>query len=127
MDTFAAADTTNPTTNTDNNDNGVGTGSGTVSSNAVTLTPGLAQTSNTVDNLTGSTANPSLDFGFTPVFSLGNRVWFDTDNSSTINGTEVGINGVTVNLYAASDLTTIIATQTTANGGYYLFNGLYRR
>ncbi len=124
VDTFASADTTDPTTNTNNNDNGVGTGSGTVSSNAVTLTPGLTQTSNTVDNATGSTANPSLDFGFTPVFALGNRVWFDTDNSSTINGAEVGIDGVTVNLYAAGDLTTILATQTTAGGGYYLFNNL---
>lgn len=125
VDIFAPVDTTNPTTNTDNNDNGVGTGSGTIVSNVVTLTPGNAQTSNTVTNATGTTTNPSLDFGFTPVFSLGNRVWFDTDNSGTINGTEVGINGVTVNLYAAGDLTTVIATQVTANGGYYLFNGLY--
>ncbi|MEO8357955.1 MAG: sortase, partial [Chloroflexota bacterium] len=124
VDSFAPIDTTNPTTNTDNNDNGVGTGGGTIVSNAVTLTPGLTQTSNAVNNLTGSTTNPSLDFGFRPVFSLGNRVWFDTDNSSTINGAEVGIEGVTVNLYAASDLTTIIASQATANGGYYLFNGL---
>ncbi|MDS4030865.1 MAG: SdrD B-like domain-containing protein [Candidatus Contendobacter sp.] len=124
VDTFAPADTTNPTTNTDDNDNGVGTGSGTIVSNTVTITPGAAQTSNTVDNNTGSTTNPTMDFGFTPVFSLGNRVWFDTDNSSTINGTEVGIDGVTVNLYAASDLTTVLATQITANGGYYLFNGL---
>ncbi len=124
VDTFAAADTTNPTTNTDNNDNGVGTAGGIVSSNPVTLTPGLAQTSNTVDNATGSTTNPSLDFGFTPVFALGNRVWFDTDNSSTINGTEVGIDGVVVSLYSASDLTTVLQTQTTSNGGYYLFNNL---
>ncbi len=124
VDTFAPADTTNPTTNTDDNDNGVGTGSGTIVSNTVTITPGAAQTSNTVDNNTGSTTNPTMDFGFIPVFSLGNRVWFDTDNSSTINGAEVGIDGVTVNLYAASDLTTVLATQTTANGGYYLFNGL---
>jgi LPXTG-site transpeptidase (sortase) family protein len=124
VDTFAAADTTNPTLNTDNNDNGVGTGSGTVASNAVTLTPGLAQTSNTVDNASGSTFNPSLDFGFTPVFALGNRVWFDTNNNGGIDGGEVGIDGVTVNLYDAAELTTILDTQTTSNGGYYLFNGL---
>ena len=124
VDTFAPLDTTTPTTNTDNNDNGVGTGGGTIVSNPVTLTPGAAQSSNTVNNAAGSTANPSMDFGFTPVFSLGNRVWFDTDNSGTINGTEVGIKGVTVNLYAASDLTTVLATQVTVTGGYYLFNGL---
>lgn len=60
----------------------------------------------------------------TPLYSVGNRVWFDTDNSATINGAEVGVNGVTVNLYDAGDLGTIIDTQITANGGYYLFNNL---
>ncbi len=124
VDTFNSVDTGSPNTNADNNDNGSGIGTGTITSNVVTLTPGAAQTVNTVSNLTGSTHNPSMDFGFTPVFALGNRVWFDTDNSSTINGAEVGIEGVTVNLYAAGDLTTILATQTTVNGGYYLFNGL---
>lgn len=123
-DTFDAADTTDPTANSDNNDNGVGMAGGTVSSNPITLTPGLTQTHNIVDDAAGSTANPSLDFGFTPVFALGNRVWFDTDNSGTINNAEVGIDGVTVHLYSASDLTTILATQTTVNGGYYLFNNL---
>ncbi len=30
------------------------------------------------------------------LFALGNRVWFDTDNSGTINNAEVGIDGVTL-------------------------------
>lgn len=59
-----------------------------------------------------------------PVYAIGNRVWFDTDNSGTINGAETGINGVTVNLYAAGDLSTALATATTTNSGYYLFNNL---
>lgn len=59
-----------------------------------------------------------------PVFALGNRVWFDTDNSGTINGAEVGIDGVTIDLYAAGDLTTVLSSQVTVNGGYYLFNNL---
>ncbi|MCE9645064.1 MAG: DUF11 domain-containing protein [Chloroflexi bacterium] len=69
-------------------------------------------------------SNLTIDFGFIPIFSLGNRVWFDTDNNGSINGAEVGINGIVVNLYSASDLGTILATQTTAGGGYYLFNDL---
>ncbi len=83
-------------------------------------------------------SNLTIDFGFTPVFSLGNRVWFDTDNSGTINGTEVGISGVNVHLFAsdgtteipvgpdgnlntADDNTTGVTTDT---NGYYLFNNL---
>lgn len=126
VDTANPGDTANPNNNIDNNDNGVGTGSGTVSSNVVTLTPGSsgAAGNNTVSNPTGTTTNPTVDFGFTPLYSLGNRVWFDTDNSSTINGSEVGVNGVTVQLYAAGDLTTVLATDTTANGGYYRFDDL---
>jgi LPXTG-site transpeptidase (sortase) family protein len=59
-------------------------------------------------------------------YSLGNRVWFDTDNSGTINGTEVGVDSVDVELYSvdASGNTTLTATQTTANGGYYRFDNL---
>ncbi|MBC7879404.1 MAG: sortase [Anaerolineales bacterium] len=133
VDTFAAVDTTNPTNNTDDNDNGLGTGTGVISSNAVTLTPGLAQTSNTVDNLTGSTANPSVDFGFIGLnYSLGNHVWYDTDNSATINGTEVGIpavrvelyqdNGGTPGVYDATD--TFLGFATTDASGYYRFDSL---
>lgn len=72
-------------------------------------------------------SNLTIDFGFIPIFSLGNRVWFDTDNSSTINGAELGINGVTLDLYAAGDLATVLGTQITINGGYYLFNNLQAR
>ncbi len=60
------------------------------------------------------------------MYSLGNRVWFDTDNSGTINGTETGVNAVDVELYSVDALgnTTFVATQTTANGGYYRFDNL---
>ena len=94
-----------------------------------TLLAGTETTTDDETSYTGSlpdaNVNFTADFGFTQKYSLGNRVWFDTDNSSTINGSEVGIDGVTVNLYSASDLTTILATDTTANGGYYLFDDLY--
>jgi LPXTG-site transpeptidase (sortase) family protein len=62
--------------------------------------------------------------GLENYYSIGNRVWFDTDNDSLIDVGEVGADGVVVNLYAASDITTILATDTTAGGGYYLFDFL---
>lgn len=135
VDTADAADTTTPDTNTDNNDNGVGTSNGTVSSNAVTLVPGNtgAQTNNAVTNSTGSTYNPTLDFGFVaPLYSLGNRIWFDTDNDSSINGAEAGVNGVQVDLYRDDGTTagvydagdSFIAFDTTDANGYYRFDNL---
>ena len=64
-----------------------------------------------------------------PTVRLGNRVWADTDNSGTINGAEVGINGVTVQVYAAdasgNPTGSVLATTTTATAtllGYYAFN-----
>lgn len=81
----------------------------TTNTPTIALTPTITRT---------PTITPTL------LYSVGNRVWFDTDNSGSINGAEVGVNGVTVNLYAAGDLGTVIDTQTTMNGGYYLFNSL---
>jgi LPXTG-site transpeptidase (sortase) family protein len=131
VDTFVPADTANPNVNINNNDNGVGTGSGTVSSNVVTLTPGSigAAFNNVVTPATGTTYDPTVDFGFiAPLFSLGNRVWYDTNNNSLLDGTEVGINGVLVQLYAADGSGNptggVLASQTTANGGYYRFDNL---
>ena len=77
--------------------------------------------------------NHNLDVGFTSstTFSIGNRVWFDTNNDGQINAGEVGINGVSVSLFldANGDGTpdtpgTALATQTTASGGYYRFDTL---
>jgi hypothetical protein len=90
------------------------------------------------------------DFGFNLTASIGNFVWSDDNKDGRVNGTEAtqGINGVTVNLYAATadadnngELSTgelmaapILATQITANDvrlgatngrpGYYQFDGL---
>ncbi len=131
IDTFDSADSANPGTNTDSNDNGLGVASGTVSSAAVTLIPGSAgaQTNNTVTNASGTTSNPTLDFGFVPtLYSLGNRVWFDTSNNSQIDAGEAGVDGVLVELYAAdlsgNPISPALASDTTTNGGYYLFDNL---
>ncbi|MDJ0633337.1 MAG: SdrD B-like domain-containing protein, partial [Xenococcaceae cyanobacterium MO_188.B29] len=62
-------------------------------------------------------------------FSLGNRVWQDDNNNGQIDGSESGIDGVVVNLYEDIDNNGspnggIIATTTTADGGYYRFDNL---
>lgn len=82
----------------------------------------------------GAGANDhTFDIGFSAAstYSLGNRVWFDTNNDGRINAGEAGINGVSVSVFADanSDGTpdtpgTAIATQATANGGYYRFDSL---
>lgn len=86
-----------------------------------TITPGFSIAALT----TGSAGqnNHTFDFGFfTPPYSLGNRVWYDPDDSGTINGTEFGIAGVTVNLLDSTS--TVIATTTTDSTGHYLFDNL---
>lgn len=133
--TIDTAGTNDPDSNVNNDDNGIGTSTGQVSSGVLTMTPGqgtggsAGASNNTVSQATGSTTDPTVDFGFVvPVYSLGNRVWFDTDNSSTLNGSEVGSNGVTVQLYAATPggnpTGAVLATDTTTNGGYYRFDNL---
>lgn len=66
-------------------------------------------------------------------YSIGNQVFEDTDNGGNRNGTEAGINGVQLRLLNAdgsvydsnSDVAGIQQlTVTTANGGYYRFDGL---
>lgn len=55
--------------------------------------------------------------------SLGNYVWYDNNNNGVQNAGEGGVQGVTVTLYA-SDGTTTLATTTTDEFGYYIFNNL---
>jgi len=140
----------------DNNDNGIGTGdtnpSPGVTSQILTLAfdsaptgestlsnnpadgPEFRGTSNPTDN----NSDLTWDFGFyqTEVMSIGNIVWIDDGNTTGIandglrNGDELGVDRVTVELYADSDsdgnpdTITPIETAITANGGYYLFDGL---
>ncbi|MEZ0611789.1 SdrD B-like domain-containing protein [Fibrella sp. WM1] len=89
-----------------------------------------------VDPLTGRTAtftltsgesNTTIDAGFRGnTGSIGNYVWFDYNNDGTQGdpAVEPGVSGVTVQLYAANNLTTPIATTTTSSTGAYLFSNL---
>jgi LruC domain-containing protein/uncharacterized repeat protein (TIGR01451 family) len=67
--------------------------------------------------------NLTADFGFTPVYSLGDRVWFDTNQDGIQQPDERGIAGVDVNLYAA-DASTLLQTTQTDGSGVYRFSEL---
>jgi len=71
----------------------------------------------------GEDFHPSYDFGVDNAGSIGDRVWNDADGIGDQDLGEVGIAGVTVNLYASNG-TTWLAVTTTDAGGYYLFEGL---
>ncbi len=103
-------------------------------------TPADGPNSRGTNGETDGNSDLTIDFGFFPVLSLGNRVWFDADNSGTINGSEPGIGGVRVNLYRDAnndgvpddfdgngtfgDAGDVIDTDTTDGRGYYLFNNV---
>jgi hypothetical protein len=90
----------------------------TIPAGALTANGGITNNDPTTDTLTVNNS----------IFSLGNRVWFDADNSRTINGAEPGADGVTMELYAAdasgNPTGPALGTTTTANGGYYRFDNL---
>lgn len=77
--------------------------------------------------------NHTFDTGFatSATYSLGNRVWFDTDNDGQIDAGEVGLSGVSVSVFADADANgtpdtpgTPVNTMTTDASGYYRFDGL---
>ena len=55
-------------------------------------------------------------------YSLGNRVWFDSNDNGAIDADESGISGVTVSLYDAQQ--SLVVTSTTNAFGYYRFDYL---
>jgi len=78
-------------------------------------------------------ADMTVDFGvYAPLMSLGNRVFYDYNNNRRFDGADVGVDGVRVNLFRDNDQNNIpdsginnpLETTTTANGGYYIFDGL---
>ena len=72
--------------------------------------------------------NHGFDFGFrsTPSYSLGDYVWYDQDQDGLQDGNEVGVNGITVELYNNGTCTGGAASSTTtANGGSSATDGFY--
>ncbi len=116
------ATSANPNNDVDNDDNGVLITATTVRSNPVMLTVGGEPVN---DGDTDPNTNLTIDFGFVPpaTLSLGNYVWRDVNNDGLVSAGEPGLNGVTVRLLNATG-TSVLATQVTAGGGFYLFTGL---
>jgi hypothetical protein len=116
------------TTNTNTTDDGntTGVGATAASSNGSDANATTGKTYGVV--LSAGENNRNIDAGLifnTPALpnSIGDRVWFDLDNSGTQNGTEPGVAGVTVQLL--DDLTgAVIATTVTDANGNYIFTNL---
>jgi len=127
-----------PDDDVDTDDNGAGKPGKNVDSAPVTLTAAGEPTGESdidpdgVNAADDANSNLTVDFGFvaTPSLSLGNRVWFDADNSATRDDSELGASGVTVELFRDTDSDGIADSEfpfqstVTDGDGYYLFGGL---
>ena len=127
-----------PDDDTDSDDNGAGEKGANVDSAPITLTAGGEATGETdlptdsKDSANDENSNQTVDFGFvtTPELSLGNRLWFDLDNSGERDEGEAGSAGVTVELFRDADgdgqpdSDVPFQTTVTDENGYYLFDGL---
>ncbi|HMV84251.1 MAG TPA: SdrD B-like domain-containing protein [Blastocatellia bacterium] len=124
----STVDETTPNNDVDNNDNGLPGPAGGIVTGVVTLTGG-AEPTNDGD---GSMGNLTVDLGFIPPMNLGNLVWKDNNNNGQRDAGEPAMDGVVMELFRDANnnntfeeaADTLIATQTTANGGLYNFTGL---
>lgn len=128
----------NPSSGADNDDNGTDVTPARVRSTPVTLTPGAAPINEPdqilpldVTDTFGSPPAPTpdanrnlaVDFGFYRLV-VGNQVWLDSDNSGTINGSELAVGnlpppGIKLELYKGGVL---VAETATDNAGQYRFD-----
>ena len=83
--------------------------------------------------------NHSFDIGFKPVnppvvnppavnlnrYTLGGRVWLDTNQNGIQDTNEVGVNGITANLYYNRTCTGNAINNTTTSNGFYQFTNLF--
>lgn len=91
-------------------------------------TDSSAGSATTAASLVGGEADDTLDFGFRPLWALGDRVWLDADRNGVQDAGEPGFPGVAVRLLDASDAE-VAATVTDADGRWrfdLLEPGTYR-
>jgi hypothetical protein len=109
-----------------------------VTVNPTTLSPGLIATFDLDGGLDGVTTvilpdgndRVDVDFGYTGLGSLGDRVWLDTDADGVQDAAETGLVSVTVQLrgsgrdglFGTADDLTLLTT--TGLNGFYLFDNL---
>ena len=91
---------------------------------------------NSTDIITAGANNHSYDIGFKPInltpptpmpttYTLGDKVWLDSNKDGIQNSGELGVGQITVNLYTTADCSgDINATTTTLNNGFYQFSNL---
>ncbi|MDM8539627.1 SdrD B-like domain-containing protein [Desulfococcaceae bacterium HSG9] len=103
----------------------------TIKVDIATLPPGLVQTYDDAGDLDSQSSltlcagcvNLDQDFGYqSPLGSIGDTVWLDTDANGAQDAGEPGISGVTVYLYDGAG--NLIATTVTDANGHYLFTDL---
>lgn len=127
--------TGDPDDDVDNDDNGISVGgavggavSGTVDlASAVepeseTLRSVVTTADNSPTGAADTDSNLTVDFGYYPLASLGNVVWYDTNQDGIQDDGEVGVAGVTVNLCDLS--MSVLQTTVTDSSGLYLFSDL---
>ncbi len=115
---------TDPNDDVDSNSDGIAQSNGSVQSGTVTLDYGSEPVGEDVAAVTtgDSFSNLTVDFGFYTV-SLGDTIWFDADNSGTLDaGEQTAPAGVVVELLDESGV--LIASTTTDADGTYEFTGL---
>jgi uncharacterized repeat protein (TIGR01451 family) len=124
---------------TDNDNNSATEAATTVTSPTIVLGPGDSEPTNEADLVGGAAAgnaaanggndargNMTVDFGLrADTYSIGNRVFSDTNGDGTQQAGEPGLAGVQVRLLdSAGNPVAGLATQTTDANGYYRFDNL---
>ncbi len=71
--------------------------------------------------LTAAQDRTDVDFGYRVIYSIGDRVWKDTDGDGSQDSGETGLSGVTLQLLSGS---TVVATTATDSNGNYTFTGI---
>jgi SdrD B-like domain/Secretion system C-terminal sorting domain len=115
--------------------NSVGAGQAEFSDNDAILTASVPEITVTTGDFGQN--DHTLDFGFTKLASLGNKVWLDEGAGGGIpkdgiqNGTEPGVSGVVVMLYqngpdgvSGNDDDVLVGSTITDSYGMYMFNNL---
>ncbi len=122
---------TNPDDDIEDDSEGSLTATGAIRSGVVTLELGGEPTDDLAPSGAASDENSNLtvDFGLiendgeTVTMELGDQIWFDSDNSGTLDaGEPLAAAGVTVNLLDSTGV--LLGSTTTGADGTYLFPGL---
>jgi protocatechuate 3,4-dioxygenase beta subunit len=133
--TDPAVDPDNNNSNVDDNGrNNPDPANGGIVSYPVTLTVGGEPTNEGTEedgSYANADSNLTVDFGFFELLTLGNYIWFDSNENSIIDGNEPGVSGVVIYLLDANGnpilhpVTNQPISTTTNQSGFYQFTNLY--